>query len=164
MTLGPQGIEWEITQVGITTGKSSLPLCLGRGRTHRETDRKSHTHSRKQGHARHTARPSGSGGELSAQKAPVKTGRRRHTRNSSKWRRFYSPAGTVGERGAGRGGLGSCAFPWCNAWLVVSRRRGWGGVSCRLCPRDRVQAGQARAGPVGTLGKRLVRRSGFHQS
>lgn len=125
MTLGPQGIEWEITQVGITTGKSSLPLCLGRGRTHRETDRKSHTHSRKQGYARHTARPSGSGGELSAQKAPVKTGRRRHTRNSSKWRRFNSPAGTVGERGVG--GLGSCAFPWCNAWLVVSRRRWSGG-------------------------------------
>lgn len=113
MTLGPQGIEWEITQVGITTGKSSLPLCLGRGRTHRETDRKSHTHSRKQGHARHTARPSVSGGELSAHKAPVKTGRRQHTRNSSKWRRFYSPAGTVGEQGGcgGEGGSRELCLP-----------------------------------------------------
>lgn len=45
MTLGPQGIEWETTQVGITAGKSSLLLCLSRGRTHREKN--THTHTEK---------------------------------------------------------------------------------------------------------------------
>lgn len=87
MTLEPQGIEWEISQVGITAGKPSLLLSLSRGGTRRGENTPSHTRENRamlippldlQGHGENDRL----GRRLS------KRWRRRHPRNSSKGRRF----------------------------------------------------------------------------